>query len=76
MPALHKNRQQVRELFARTMNLPDLGDQPKDLAEAARLHLRRQFLSTPVAISGANFLIAETGGVCIGESEGNGQDVF
>ncbi len=73
VPALHKNRRQVRELFARTMNLPDLGDRPEDLAEAARLHLRRQFLSTPVAISGANFLIAETGGVCIVESEGNGR---
>jgi L-lactate dehydrogenase complex protein LldF len=73
VPALHKNRQQVRELFSRTMDLPDLGERPEDLAEAARLHLRRQFLSTPVAISGANFLIAETGGVCIVESEGNGR---
>ena len=32
VPALHKNRHQVRELFARTMNLPDLGDRPEDLA--------------------------------------------
>jgi L-lactate dehydrogenase complex protein LldF len=73
VPALHKNRQQVRELFARTMHLPDLGDRPEDLAEAARVYLRQQFLQTPVAISGANFLIAETGGVCIVESEGNGR---
>jgi L-lactate dehydrogenase complex protein LldF len=73
VPALHKNRHQIRELFSRTMNLPDLGERPEDLAEAARLHLRRQFLSTPVATSGANFLIAETGGVCIVESEGNGR---
>ncbi len=75
VPALHKNRHQIRELFSRTMNLPDLGDRPEDLAEAARVHLRRQFLSTPVAISGANFLIAETGGVCIVESEGNRTNV-
>lgn len=73
VPALHKNRHQVRELFARAMNLPQLGDRPEDLADAARLYLRQQFLSTPVAISGANFLIAETGGVCIVESEGNGR---
>ena len=73
VPALHKNRHQVRELFSRTMDLPDLGERPEDLAEAARLFLRRQFLSTPVAVSGANFLIAETGGVCIVESEGNGR---
>lgn len=73
VPALHKNRHQVRELFARTMDLPQLGDRPEDLAEAARVYLRQQFLQTPVAISGANFLVAETGGVCIVESEGNGR---
>lgn len=73
VPALHKNREQVRELFADAMHLPELGDQPNDLADAARLYLRQQFLSTPVAIGGANFLIAETGGVCIVESEGNGR---
>lgn len=72
VPALHKNRHEVRELFARTLNLPDLGYRPEDLTEAARVYLREQFLNTPVAISGANFLIAETGGVCIVESEGNG----
>lgn len=72
-PALHINRHQVRELFARTMNLPELGDRPEDLTEAARQYLRQRFLNTPVAISGANFLIAETGGVCIVESEGNGR---
>ncbi len=72
-PALHKNRHEVRELFARTLDLPDLGDRPEDLTEAARVYLRQQFLHTPVAISGANFLVAETGGVCIVESEGNGR---
>ncbi len=73
VPALHKNRRQVRDLFARAMNLPDLGNRPEDLTEAARLYLRQRFLDTPVAVSGANFLIAETGGVCIVESEGNGR---
>ncbi len=72
VPALHKNRRQVRDLFAREMNLPELGERPEDLAEAARLYLRQRFLSTPVAVSGANFLIAETGGVCVVESQGNG----
>ncbi|GGH15579.1 LutB/LldF family L-lactate oxidation iron-sulfur protein [Silvibacterium dinghuense] len=73
VPALHKNRHQVREIFSREMGLKDLGDRPEDLTEAARQHLRERFLSVPVAISGANFLIAETGGVCIVESEGNGR---
>ncbi|HET9086914.1 MAG TPA: LutB/LldF family L-lactate oxidation iron-sulfur protein [Acidobacteriaceae bacterium] len=73
VPALHINRRQVRDLFARTMNLPQLSDRPEDLTEAARAYLRKKFLQTPVAISGANFLVAETGGVCIVESEGNGR---
>ena len=72
-PALHKNRQQVREMFQREMRLPDLGDSPEDLADAARRYLREKFLRVKVAVSGANFLLADTGGVCILESEGNGR---
>jgi L-lactate dehydrogenase complex protein LldF len=73
VPALHVNRAQVREIFSRTMGLPDLSDDPKGLTEAARNYLRRKFLDVPTAISGANFLVAETGGVAIVESEGNGR---
>ncbi len=73
VPALHVNRQQVREIFARRMGLPGLSDDPQELTAAARTYLRRKFLSIPTAISGANFLIAETGSVVIVESEGNGR---
>ncbi len=73
VPALHKNRQQIREIFQREMNLPELGEKPQDLADAARKFLREKFLRVSTAVSGANFLIAETGGVCIVESEGNGR---
>jgi L-lactate dehydrogenase complex protein LldF len=73
VPALHKNRQQVREIFKREMQLDDLGDTPQDLADAARKFLREKFLRVQTAVSGANFLIAETGGVCVVESEGNGR---
>ena len=73
VPALHKNRQQIREIFRREMNLPDLGTSPHDLADAARIFLREKFLRVRTAVSGANFLIAETGGVCVVESEGNGR---
>jgi L-lactate dehydrogenase complex protein LldF len=72
-PALHKNRHQVREIFLREMHLDSLGDRPEDLTEVARTYLRKKFLSVSTGISGANFLIAETGGVCIVESEGNGR---
>ena len=73
VPALHKNRQQIREIFQRTMGLPELGERPQDLADAARMFLREKFLRVKTGVSGANFLIAETGGVCVVESEGNGR---
>jgi L-lactate dehydrogenase complex protein LldF len=73
VPALHVNRSQVREIFARTMGLKDLSDDPKELTNAARTYLRRKFLDIPTAISGANFLVAETGSVAVVESEGNGR---
>ncbi len=72
-PALHKNRQQVREIFLREMKLKELGDTPEDLTAAARRYLREKFLRVKVAVSGANFLLADTGSVCIVESEGNGR---
>src|ERR1700761_4898015 len=73
VPALHVNRSQVREIFARRMGLPELKDDPQSLTMAARAYLRQKFLTVPVAISGANYLIAETGGVGVVESEGNGR---
>jgi L-lactate dehydrogenase complex protein LldF len=73
VPALHVNRQQVHDIFAREMHLDHLGSTPEDLTAAARNHLREKFLSVPVAVSGANFLIAENGAVSIVESEGNGR---
>jgi L-lactate dehydrogenase complex protein LldF len=73
VPALHKNRAQIREIFMREMNLPNLGEQPADLADAARLFLREKFLRVQTGVSGANFLVAETGSVVVVESEGNGR---
>ena len=52
---------------------PGLTDEPAVLAGAARRHLRRKFLSAKVAISGANFAVAETGTLAVVESEGNGR---
>ncbi len=72
-PALHVNRSQVREIFAERMGLPGLSDDPHALTDAARNYLRQKFLTVPTAISGANFLVAETGAVTIVESEGNGR---
>jgi L-lactate dehydrogenase complex protein LldF len=73
VPAIHKNRTEIRDLFRRELGLPGLSDEPHELAEAARAFLREKFLKARVAISGANFGVAETGTVCVVESEGNGR---
>ena len=79
VPAIHRNRTEIRDIFRREMGLAgrpapdDLSDDPRALAEAARLHLREKFLRARVAISGANFAIAETGTIMVVESEGNGR---
>src|SRR5579863_3409538 len=62
VPAIHKNRSEIRDLFRRTIARgQDLTDEPGQLAAAARRYLREQFLSAQVAVSGANFAIAESG---------------
>ena len=73
VPAIHKNRAEIRELFIKTLSAEDLSDDPSDLTNAARLYLREKFLQAKVGISGANFAVAETGTVCVVESEGNGR---
>jgi len=74
VPAIHRSRAQIRELFkARLPGTEDLSDEPAALAEAARRFLRERFLTARVGVSGANFAVAETGSVCVVESEGNGR---
>ena len=73
VPAIHKNRAEIREIFMHTLGVQELSDDPQALAAVARAYLRRKFLSAEVAISGANFAVAETGAVCVVESEGNGR---
>ncbi|GLZ79765.1 iron-sulfur cluster-binding protein [Actinorhabdospora filicis] len=74
VPAIHKNRGEIRDLFRAAMpGAQDVSDEPADLAAAARRHLREKFLSAKVAVSGANFAVAETGTLVVVESEGNGR---
>jgi L-lactate dehydrogenase complex protein LldF len=73
VPALHRNRTEIRDIFRRTMHMEQLTDQPSDLAAAARRFLREKFLRVQVGLSGANFAVADTGSVCVVESEGNGR---
>ena len=79
VPAIHRNRAEIREIFQRRMAAsgrpaPDnLTDDPGELANAARLHLREKFLRAKVGVSGANFAVSETGTLVVVESEGNGR---
>ncbi len=73
VPAIHRNRTEIRDLFRRTIADPSISDDPRELAEASRLYLREKFLGARMAVSGANFGVVETGTVCIVESEGNGR---
>ncbi len=73
VPAIHKNREEIREIFLRELAIDELSDEPEDLTNAARLYLREKFLHAKVGVSGANFAVAETGTVSVVESEGNGR---
>ncbi|MEV5596407.1 lactate utilization protein B [Streptomyces sp. NPDC052496] len=79
VPAIHRNRGEIRDIFRERMGrwgrpAPDgLSDAPAELAEAARLHLREKFLNAKVGVSGANFMVADTGTLVVVESEGNGR---
>jgi len=73
VPAIHRNRTEIRDLFKRTI-APDIeSDDPAVLAEASWRYLRGRFLDAKVGVSGANFGVAETGTLCVVESEGNGR---
>jgi L-lactate dehydrogenase complex protein LldF len=74
VPAIHRNREEIRALFEGTITGgAALTSEPAALAEAARRHLREKFMTVPVAVSGANFAVAETGTTVVVESEGNGR---
>jgi L-lactate dehydrogenase complex protein LldF len=73
VPAIHRNRTEIRDLFRRTIADPSVSDDPRSLAEASRRYLRERFLNARMGVSGANFGVADSGTVCVVESEGNGR---
>ena len=72
-PALHKTREQVSALFKAAHRQPHATEDVAAMVESARRELRGKFLSADVGISGANFLIADTGAVCTVTNEGNAE---
>ncbi len=74
-PAVHKTREQVSDLFAehhRALGYSERQTEVSALVNEAREVLRERFLAADVGITGANFLVAETGSNVIVTNEGNG----
>lgn len=73
-PALHLSRRDVGEAFHKKLGI-DFTEDISSLTNTARKVLREVFLTADVGISGANFAIVETGGICLVTNEGNGRMV-
>lgn len=69
-PAIHKTREQVRDLFVKHLGMPPTDDIPT-MTRTARSTLRQRFLKADMGISGVNFGVADEGAVVIVENEGN-----
>lgn len=71
LPAIHKNRHEVDELFQEHLGTKPCDGDPQYLTGEARKHLRQKFIEADAAITGVNFAIAETGGFVVCTNEGN-----
>ncbi len=70
-PIIHKSLEDVRDAFRRGLGREDVPETAEGLTQLARQQLRRDFLDANLGITGANFLIAESGTVIVVENEGN-----
>ncbi|RAJ03858.1 L-lactate dehydrogenase complex protein LldF [Chitinophaga skermanii] len=71
-PAMHKSKEDVAQLFSEKLGT-DPSLTPEQLTLVARDKLRQKYLDAEVGITGANFIIADIGGIAITENEGNGR---
>ena len=71
LPAIHKTKEEVDELFQEHIGTEPCGGDPQYLTNESRKHLRQKFIEADAAITGVNFAIAETGGFVVCTNEGN-----
>jgi L-lactate dehydrogenase complex protein LldF len=71
-PAMHKSKEDVAKLFAEKLGTPPDAT-PEQLTLAARNKLREKYVQAEIGITGANFIIADIGGIAVTENEGNGR---
>ncbi|HAN39262.1 MAG TPA: iron-sulfur cluster-binding protein [Chitinophagaceae bacterium] len=69
-PAMHKSKEDVAALFAKKLGVPE-GLTPEKLTQIAREKLREKYTAAQIGVTGANFIIADTGSIAITENEGN-----
>jgi L-lactate dehydrogenase complex protein LldF len=72
-PAMHRTREQVSQMFKKLHRAPHTEETIEAMVDSARRELRDKFLSADVSISGANFLLADTGATCTVTNEGNAE---
>lgn len=70
VPALHKNKEQIRDVFTKKLNYTNT-EKPEELAWHARQVLRNEYLTADMGITGCNFAVAETGSITLVTNEGN-----
>ena len=73
MPAIHKTKVEIAELFAERIPGVDYTDSVDELIQIGRKVLRDKFASADIGVSGVNVMVAETGTLCLVENEGNGR---
>ena len=73
MPAIHKTKRDIAELFAQEVPGAGYTEDVDALIQIGRRALRRKFADADIGLSGANFMVAETGTLCLVENEGNGR---
>jgi L-lactate dehydrogenase complex protein LldF len=71
-PAMHKSKEDVARLFADKLGTPS-GLTPEELTLVARKLLREKYVQAEVGVTGANFIVADVGGIAVTENEGNGR---
>ena len=69
-PALHKNKEQVRDVFTEKLDYQGT-EKVEELTLHARKMLREDYLTADIGITGCNFAVAETGSICLVTNEGN-----
>ncbi|VAW31366.1 Predicted L-lactate dehydrogenase, Iron-sulfur cluster-binding subunit YkgF [hydrothermal vent metagenome] len=73
-PIIHKSKESIQKIFTEHIQMPVTDDTHK-MTQFARQKLRQDFLTSDMGISGGNFIVAETGTLCLVTNEGNARMV-